>query len=329
MPKHKKQHYIPKCYLKAWCDPNCPPKQTPYIWMYEKESREGKRKAPDNIFHETDMYTVWDEYGGRNLVIEHGLAGLEDQFSMIRNKKFKRNQGLDRSEHLLICIFISAIHARTKSQLQHIADQWRRPLEMMDKMAEKMKTATEEEKRSMASISSLSSSSEKDGFTHDQVRKMVEYPARTMLVPMIQVEAPLLSKLDFAVFYTDTTPGFITSDRPCVWFDPKAHTRPPFYRGPALMYETIEITLPISPTQSIYLNRQGINGYQYLPESVVKELNRRVRFHASEYYVVNQDFVDDSWFDPGKEPEDSWEKQQAKKANKPIQPTPKSGASDG
>lgn len=90
MAKHKKQHFIPRCYLKAWCDPHCPTNQTPYVWMFGKEDREGRRKAPENIFHETDMYTIHDESGGRDLKIEHGLSQLENTFTVIRNKKFNR-----------------------------------------------------------------------------------------------------------------------------------------------------------------------------------------------------------------------------------------------
>jgi Protein of unknown function (DUF4238) len=310
---HKKQHYIPKCYLKAWCDPGCPPGQTPYIWVFEKESRTGKRKAPDNIFHETDMYTLWDEEGGRNLEIEHGLSQLEDQFSIIRKKKLQRRHGLERAEHFLMCVFIAAIHARTKNQLRRLGNLWREPLEMMNRMAERMEVATEEEKRTWASLSSVPSSKDRKGFTLDQVRAMAEDPVGTMLLPMIQAEVTYLPKLDFAVFYTGVNPGFITSDTPCVWHDAEAYKMPPLYRVPTLSSETIEVLLPISPTQCFFLNRRGMNGYQYVPGEMVREVNRLIRFNASEYYVVNRNFVDDFWFDPGVEPENSWEKEQAEK----------------
>ena len=126
---------------------------------------------------------------------------------------------------------------------------------------------------------------------------------------MITAVAPLLTRLDFAILYSESEQGFITSDCPCVWFDPEAYKRPPLYRGPALMYETIEITLPISPSQCILLNRQGLNGYIKLDENAVRELNRRHRFYASKSFIVNNSGVDESWFDPGIEPEDSWERQ--------------------
>lgn len=312
MSEHKKQHFVPACYLKAWCDPKSPPDQTPYIWLFEKDKKEGRRKAPENIFHETDMYTIRGKDGGRDLTIEHSLSELEDLFSNTRNHKFKRHRKLSLIEHFAICVFIAAIHARTKSQLKHMADQWRKPLEMMDRLNEWLKTASEKEKQAMAGLSGPSGSKSK-GLSYEEVKAMVEEPVRTILLPTIQTVAPLLASLDFAVMCTDSMPGFITSDRPCVWFDPKAYTRPPMYRAPALMYETTEITLPISPAQCICLNQHGINGYRYMHATGVKEFNSRTRFSASEYYVVNQNYSDDTWFDPGVEPEDSWEKEQARK----------------
>ena len=148
---------------------------------------------------------------------------------------------------------------------------------------------------------------------------MVEDPVGTMLLPMIEADAPLLANLDMAILCTESKPGFITSDRPCVWFDPEGYKRPPIYRGPALMYETIEITLPISPRQCILLNRQGVTGYIDIDDRAVDELNRMQRFQASEYYVVNQDSVKDYWFEMGEEPDNSWEKQQERnEANKSV-----------
>ncbi len=59
---HKRQHYVPRSYLKAWLDPACPPKQTPYVWIFEKDQRTGRRKSPEKILRETDMYTIRTTY---------------------------------------------------------------------------------------------------------------------------------------------------------------------------------------------------------------------------------------------------------------------------
>jgi hypothetical protein len=74
MAKHKKQHFVPQCYLKAWCDPTTPVDQDPYVWRFRKDGSDPRRKAPENIFHETDLYTIHRPGGGRDLVLEHGRA---------------------------------------------------------------------------------------------------------------------------------------------------------------------------------------------------------------------------------------------------------------
>jgi hypothetical protein len=229
--KHKKQHYIPKCYLNAWCDSNCPPKQTPYVWLFEMMSRQGKNKSPENIFHETDMYTIKDKAGGRSLVIEHGLSWLKKQFTKIRKNKLKRRRVLDRDDHFLVCVFVAAMHARTKSQIKYISDQWRGILEDMDELDERMKRLTEEERCKMAQFSGIGGSEGNKGLTHEQVRAIVKEPVRMMVLPMIEVESSLIASIDFCILYTDAIMGFITSDRPCVWFDPEDYKRPPMYRG--------------------------------------------------------------------------------------------------
>jgi predicted CoA-binding protein len=148
---------------------------------------------------------------------------------------------------------------------------------------------------------------------YEQVKAISETPLQEMLLPMIRVSTPLLLKLDLSILSTTDVLGFITSDNPCVWFDSEAYKRPPFYRGPALMYETIEITLPVSPRQSICLNRKGIKDYLAIPGLIVDEINRRTRFLAERFFVARKNQKKEIWFDPGVEPEDSWEKMQNKK----------------
>jgi hypothetical protein len=308
MSTHKDQHYIPRSYLKAWCDPVTPSNQTPYIWLFNKDGKNVRKKSPDKIFSEKEMYTVTKADGERDLFLEHGLGQLENEFVNIRRKKFNNLKHLDVYEHVLVCVFIAAMHGRTKAQRDHFKSQWKRPLEMMESMMDWAKTATPEQKKQASAISSISS--EGDGLNYEDVKALYEKPMQNMLPTLISIESPLLCKLDFAVLYTDDDIGFITSDRPCVWFDPEAYKRPPFYRGPALCYKTTEIRMPISPNQCIVLNQHGVSGYLKIKQSDVDEMNRIIRFSSKDNFVVRRNFKKDSWFDPGAEPEDSWEKMQ-------------------
>jgi hypothetical protein len=138
------------------------------------------------------------------------------------------------------------------------------------------------------------------------VKRLAEQPMQTMLIPQITAATPLLVQLDLVVLNSGYKAGFITSDNPCVWFDPEAYKRPPFYQTPALLYKSIEITLPVSPRQMILLNRRRFSGHVYAPERAVDELNRRTRAHCADYFVSDTSSTKPIWFDLGVEPEDSW-----------------------
>ncbi|MEP6958436.1 MAG: DUF4238 domain-containing protein [Nitrospirota bacterium] len=141
MAKHKKQHYIPSSYLKAWCDENIPKGHTPYVWVFNADGSYSKKKAPENIFHETDMYTIKREDGSRDLVLERGLSQLEGTFSRIRKRTLAQGRPIDETDRLLLCAFIAAMHSRTPARREHLREQWELPLRIMDQMSEWLRTA--------------------------------------------------------------------------------------------------------------------------------------------------------------------------------------------
>lgn len=69
---HKGKHFVPESYLKAWCDPACPENYEPYVWLFDKEGKSARKKAPSNIFKETDFYTVEKADGTRDLLATKG-----------------------------------------------------------------------------------------------------------------------------------------------------------------------------------------------------------------------------------------------------------------
>ena len=314
MAKHKKQHVIPKCYVKAWVDPSSPKNQEPYVWVFGKEERDGRRKAPRNIFHENDFYTVGMSEGDRDLAVEHGLSEIESLFAGIRIQKLNFGRELSDEEHFTLCLFVAALHMRTPAQLDHLTGFWERVLNVMNQMKESFDKAPPEKRVQMASASSLGSSDGK-GASMEQVQAAVDERVKHIMVPALIAEAKLLPKLDMAILQTDSELGFITSDSPVVWFDPEAYKRPPMHQVPALMYETIEITMPISPSQMLLLNRQGQTGYVEIPPETVDGLNRRTRFHAHANFVVREDDTKNIWFEEREEPEDSWEKLHGNREN--------------
>lgn len=292
--KYKKQHYLPACYLKAWCDPVVPENQTPFVWIFDKTGGSGRRKAPEKIFRETDLYTIHLPDDSRDLRLEHGLNKLESMFSSIRIAKLDRGGVLTLEEHVTVCAFVSAMHSRTPERREHWRKQWERPLKMMDQLADRLRTATREQKRSMTLMSGPVD--KEPTISHDQVRRLVETPLQTLLPTLIEVEAPIFAGMDAVIFETDNPIGFITSDAPCVIYDTNMHKfRSPFH-GVSLISQTVEVLFPISPRRCFFLNRQGVNGYVTATNETLLRINQSMAAFADRQIVASMAELPQEWF---------------------------------
>lgn len=268
-----------------------PASHIPYVWVFPANGRIGKKKPPEKLFHENDMYTIRLPNGGRNLVLEHGLGGLESKFGVIR-EKIELKQTLSEDERLNLCAFTAAMRSRTRSQRDHMRKEWGRILEKSTAIIQNMKGRPH-----TSAPAPTSFSKERRGFTQSDVEKLAKEPLQHMLDVMISKESAGLYILSMVIFEAEKGSMFITSDSPCVWFDPEAHKRHPFYQAPALVWPSLEVTLPISPKHALFFSyNKKFNGYRGIRDNVVQEINRRTRFHAYEYYVTNQNISSDYWF---------------------------------
>jgi hypothetical protein len=111
---NKNQHWITCSYLEGWIDPNTPPGQDGYVWMFSKNGDTSKRKAPKNIFSETDFYTQRTSDGSRDLTLEGELSTIESNFITTRRHKLDSIQNLNSEDILSIIKFASTMMYRTK-----------------------------------------------------------------------------------------------------------------------------------------------------------------------------------------------------------------------
>ena len=315
--KHGKQHFVAQSYLRAWCDPDTPDGQEPYVWRFAKDGTDARRKAPENIFHETDLYTISMPDGERDLRLEQGLSQLEGEFVKIRDSKLARQQALDPHERAILCTFVAATHARTPTQRDHLASMWGQILAKADQVMDWAKTATPAQRRAAEGLPHSTRSERERSFSYEDVQALAKKPMQNTLVPMVRAEASHLLELDMLVLAGEEH-AFITSDNPCVWFDSEVCKRPPLYQGVGLIYPSIQITLAVSPRQMLLLvHGRGVTSYGTMPGSMVDEMNRRTRAYCSEYFVTNTNATRQIWFDMGVEPEDSRRK---------LHPEPESNA---
>lgn len=306
---HKDQHFVAESYLKAWCDRECPKGYKPFVWIFERDGSNPRKRAPSNIFKESEFYTIKKADGTRDLRLEHGLAGLETKFGQIRKDRLEKQQPLTDEEHAYLAAFVAAAQFRTRSSRDHQAQQWQHMLDIADDLAESMKTAKPEQKRAMAQIGS--SYDKKGSMSHDQVRQLAEMPIQTMMPGILRTTIPILIQMNMLILSTNDETGFITSDRPVTWFDPEAYKLPPFYRSPGLASPTIEVTMPLSPRQCLVFSKHDKAGYATAPDLALNELNRRHRAHCEDHFIVNNKNTSDYWFQEFELPNDAWEKRQA------------------
>jgi hypothetical protein len=204
------------------------------------------------------MYTIKpaDNPDGRDLSLERALSRLEADFCAVRRGSIEPRRPLGAREQGVLLAFLASSKFRTPDYREHTRSQWQPVLDKGRAMEKWARTATPEQCANAARIGRVGSSGR--GMTMDEVQAIVDKPLQTTLRVHVSTIVPLLAKMTYlTILCTESVPGFITGDEPVVWFDPEAYKRPPFYQSPALMYESIEITLPISPRSMMFLGRKN------------------------------------------------------------------------
>jgi hypothetical protein len=245
------------------------------------------------------MYTIQTDDGERDLTLEKNLSRVELEFSKLRRSKLDKRLPLSEAEVMHLCMFASSTLARTKGHAAHTSGQWKRVLEMGEKMERAWEKVSPEQRERMVSISGGSGANEEDRMSMEDVQRMVEQPTQEMLSAIVTEVSPMLSKVPFVIVEALEAPGFITSDDPCVWFDSADYMdRPPRSAG-GLISPTIEITLPLSPKHMLYFARKHVHPGRYLPvpsRGLVDGLNARTRAFAHQFFIANQPEARAEWF---------------------------------
>ena len=293
--EYKNQHWIPSSYLSAWCDPNTPEGQTPYVWIFSKDGKISQRKAPKNIFYESEMYTINRSGGSRDLKLEQALSHLENCFARIKRDKLSCKLALSEAEKFLFYHFIAAMRARTVAQRDHQKKHWGEVLRMMDSLAEQWFGAPKTHSKPISN--NPNTTPIKRSISHEQVRELANQPLQQTMPPMVRAQVTNYMSMNMAIICTKTKPGFISSDAPLVWYDPYSTKRPFPYNSPGLIYDTIEVTLPISPQQLLFISRNdNLEGYIDIDDEIqVDRLNLRTCYFCKEYFVVNENIKKDFW----------------------------------
>ncbi|MGH8653728.1 MAG: DUF4238 domain-containing protein [Gammaproteobacteria bacterium] len=265
----KNQHIIPRCYLKQFVDPRTPPGQEPYVWIFERDQRRGRKKAPKNILAETDFYTLKGNY-----TIEKTLAQIESEYSSIFERKISKKRPLSPEEHILFCAFVAAMLQRTLKQKENIEG-------FIDQVVE--------------NVTKLENAHGMSPKTSEEWRANKEHAHKLSVMAMIPEITKILFQMNAAFLCSDGRASFIASDAPAFLFNSALQ----FQRilGPGLKQKHVEVRMPLSPEISVCFSWiNNLRGYVEVGEDTVHESNRMVFGHSHQYFIANSQKLKRRWF---------------------------------
>ena len=296
--KTERHHTVPKCYLKAWCDPDFPKNHEPYVWMFEKDGSKNRKRAPKNVLSETNFYTIERSDGSQDRTIERKLAQLEYEFSQLRDTKIAGCVDLTLDEKVSLLLFISAAFARTIHYHNHLSNFFKDHLKKYDKMIDGLSNASSEEIAQWESMATTNShTTPEDPLNENDIRELAKRPVPRLLPIFMNVMVQHLAYMNMTVFTTNDAIGFITSDSPVGMYDMNLPPEPSIWNNLSLGSPTIEVVMPISPEQCVFFTKQIFSsGYFDAPKSFLDEYNRRHRFCCDSNFIVRKNYVSSNWF---------------------------------
>lgn len=274
MSEPKRQHVIPRCYLKQFVDPKTPPGQEPYVWIFDRESKRGKKRAPQNILTETDLYTFEVNNGKKDYALEKSLSQIESEYALVFENTISRRAPLNENEHFAVCAFVAAMLQRTLKQKETI-----------EGFFDRLITMTEELERSHAIPPRKSL----------ELRQAKNDAHKITIIQSLPYLTTVLSKMNLAFLCTNRRGSFITSDAPCFLFNSELQWQR-FY-GPGLGQKHVELLMPLSPQIFILFSWvNNMRGYLAIGQDLIHECNRMVFGYSHQYFIANSSKRKRRWF---------------------------------
>ncbi len=293
---HKTQHYIPRSYLAAWCDPDTPPRMQPYVWTFDPSGGAGRKRAPKNLFTETDIYTIQRPDGARDLRIEHELSRLEKGLKTLVTDFVARYRQLPLHRQSRLIEFIAAMHARTPHAREIQSMLWQDELKAIEQQERDVVTPSASKPERTAEGPPLPPSPQK---RLDGLRTALATPMKFLVPGAVLDVLPMLRQMTMTIMCTDE-PSFITSDSPVTWHDPTVPRNKYLTHKSSLTDKGIEVVMPLSPWHSIMLHHPAtpfVKPVRYVSActSTTAALNRRTAHFADKAIVSWKDGFDPAW----------------------------------
>jgi hypothetical protein len=219
-----------------------------------------------------------------------------------RSGKILASKTLDEYDRAYLAAFMATMHSRTDPIAEGIKEFAQELDGRVKQMEEVIRTGD------IHKLPRIPSMGEGAPVTSADTEYLIRNGLPIFVESALSAAAPVMWRMSVAFLVAAKGSFFVTSDNPCVWYDPEAYKRHPFYRSVGLAMKNIEITMPISPSLlAIMTHNPKARGYVNLTEELTNEFNRRTLAYSDEHFVSMSDKTLPIWFVPGTPPPDAWE----------------------
>ena len=294
MAKYKRQHYIPKSYLKRFCVKNDGDKIEPYLWIFDKKNEDHFKRSPKKIAFKSYYYSYKDEKGETNYDIEKYLSDIESKASPIIQKMDEGaiTTDLTSEERAYFSIFVAFMGHR----VPHFRTHWEK------QMADLMKTVGMVGANNRAYFNSLMTKLIDSGEISpdtdiEAVRQFAlsgEYKVIADPLISLQVMADMtgivcgeIYNFNWRILRANDENSFVTSDDPLVLVT--TMKLPNLYGSSVGWYSPyMEATFPLSTNSTLLISQHHPEGEETVSSDVVKEINMRTATHCDRQLYSNR-----------------------------------------
>ncbi len=277
----KRHHTIPRCYLRNWTDANG------HVWVLDTKDRVFNT-TPENIFVESDFYTLRLKTGEKILYVENTLAGLEGAYAAIYENKISKDLFLTEQERAVVSAFIASLYLRTapnragmRGMLENLRGsmvEWKKQFETMSEKDRSVYAASPSRGESIT-LEDLDS----------YLGKFDEHHAMNVIT-----ELPYIAQIVFDMkwsIWKNEGGNFVTSDDPLVLMRPEAIKK----YGPnaigsqaGFLHKDVDLTLPLSADR-LLLAGWILERDSYVPvdDEMARMINYRTITRSSERVIAN------------------------------------------
>jgi hypothetical protein len=234
MSKPRRQHWVPRIYLRSFATPDTIGKENPDVWLFHKEAGDPFRTSISNVAAESFLYSPQTANGERDFGIEDQLANLESSIAPLW-RRFA-NEFVDLKNPIVrkgLGLFLSTLFHRNPQRIDDHA-----------KILSEIKSGSKQDFRTVA----------KDNL-HKSIREKFKSEfVQTLLTESIPTAEQIMKKR-WAVVVSNE-PVFATSDHPFMVMHEDLLLRNLGFFGGTIL-------VPVSPIRMMIIDDNHAEGNNY------------------------------------------------------------------